>query len=144
APLAGHGWQDAIHAAMPYMTVGHPSQRGGLELVHLHNDVLQFAVAFGLFGIIAYGLALCAPLVAWARTGFRECGYGSYVAFAVVLSFLVMGLTNTNFVFEPPKVMFCFAAAVAAALAARQSADDSSVEDVARDHRSRTSANSRS
>lgn len=120
APWTGHGWHQAFNAAAPFMDVYDPARDSAGAVRHLHNDALNFAVSFGIPGFVAYALALAAPLASWWRNRPRAIGYGSYCVFGVVLAYLVMGLTDTNFVYEAPKVMFCFTAAGAAALASRR------------------------
>lgn len=123
APWTGYGWHEAFNAAAPFMGVYDPARDTAGAVRHLHNDLINFAVSFGIPGVVAYLLALAAPLASWWRNRARVGGYGSYCAFGVALSFVAMGLTDTNFVYEAPKVMFCFTAAGAAALAARRASE---------------------
>lgn len=112
-PWFGYGWHQVYQASAPYLIEEAPA--GAVR--HLHNDILNFAVAFGIVGVAAYLLALAAPAIAWLRSETPSLGAGSYAVFCVIASYFAMGLTNVSFYYEAPKVMFCFAAAAAAALA---------------------------
>jgi O-antigen ligase len=65
APLFGHGWSEAM---MPFVLERlRPDQLNWGRIVHLHNDVVQFAVSGGLLGLAAWALMLAAPIVGWLR-----------------------------------------------------------------------------
>lgn len=124
-PILGHGLYQSASAAAPFMQVYDPSSDPEGALRHLHNDVIEFAVALGIPGVIAYLLTMIAPIVTWLKNGQRRADYGSYCVFAVVAAYMAMGLTDINFLIEAPQVLYCFTAAGAAALAARRVTDAS-------------------
>ncbi len=65
SPLAGHGWGDAtMPLVFERLT---PEQLSWGQVVHLHNDIAQFAVSGGLLGLIAWALMLAAPIAGWFR-----------------------------------------------------------------------------
>jgi O-antigen ligase len=98
APLFGHGWGHVMSAIVPYLASYELSHA---QLPHLHNDALQFAVAAGLPGLIAYPILLATPLVATLRSA-RDGQYRTrlYGAVLLTISSLVLGLPDTMLSFS--------------------------------------------
>lgn len=113
APIAGHGWWQRFDAAAPFMDPVAAQQGFGVRGAHLHNDVINFGAGAGLLGIIAYGLLLAAPLAgAWFSPRDTQRTARLYAGSVLTFGFLAMGLTDSMFVYELPKTVFCLSAAV--------------------------------
>ena len=101
----GDGWSSQVTAAMPYFSPvglqGYANERWG----YLHNDALNFAVAAGLPGFVAYCLFLLAPLrAAGSRQRSPALDVRLYLAFTCVIGLLIGGMTDALFTVEMPKV----------------------------------------
>lgn len=98
APLLGHGWARLLGAPAGYLA---ESDQVHATLPHLHNEMLNFAVAGGLAGVIVYLGLLLAPLIAALRS-VRDSQYGARLAgtWLLVVAYVVMGLTDTMISFE--------------------------------------------
>lgn len=99
APWFGHGWAHVmpdtrIHLAKYYSDYA-------ASLPHLHNEVTQFAVAGGVFGICVLILLLAAPIIACLRSP-RDSQYRARMAGCVMLvvAYVGMGLPDTMVGFE--------------------------------------------
>lgn len=105
APLFGHGWHRQIAASMPYLSeVG----RQGYALEgwgYIHNDALSLAVAAGLCGLLAYGLMLAAPLLAYAGARAQDDRARLYGALCLSLGLLISGATDVLLMVEMPKML---------------------------------------
>lgn len=112
APVFGHGWWQRFAAAMPYMT-GVDASFALDNTQHLHNDVLNFASAAGIIGVVAYLILMAGPVVS-AYTSIKDGDRPLRIAIAASLSagYIAMGLTDTMFVFETPKSIYVLAAAI--------------------------------
>lgn len=106
SPLVGHGWgEDTMRLVRELLS---PEQLSWGQVVHLHNDALQFAVANGLAGFAAWLLILMAPVMAYlqlptaARTRERTQAATVLVGGAFILglydTFLAAPLTLTLYV----------------------------------------------
>lgn len=92
APIVGHG-PLAFTAVADRLA---DTQFGGAP--HLHNDLADMAASAGIFGLVAYGLFLLAPIVEIIRAKDKPGKKGSVVLVATLVSgFFVMGLTNAMF-----------------------------------------------
>jgi len=98
-PLFGHGWARLMSAAEPHLAP--EFRRYATSLPQLHNDVLNFAVAAGLTGVILYAVLLATPLIA-VLSGPRDRLFPVRFYGALVLSvaYLFDGLTDLMFGFE--------------------------------------------
>jgi O-antigen ligase len=113
APIAGHGWWHRFEAAAAHMEPEAARQGMGNRSAHLHNDALNFGAGAGALGIAAYLLLLAAPLAgAWFSASDSQRTARLYLASVLSLGFLAMGLTDSMFVYELPKTVFCMTAAV--------------------------------
>ncbi len=124
APIFGHGWWRRFSAAMPYMSEELIAQGSGASYAHLHNEMLNFATAMGVVGVLAYLLIATAPLFG-LRAYFSDPRTFGLAAMGLVLSvgMLIMGLFDAMLIFEMPKAVFCFTTAIVLALAVRQRAE---------------------
>jgi O-antigen ligase len=98
APWFGHGWARLMAAIVPHLS---PEHLVHARLPHLHNDIINFAVAGGIVGIAAYLLLLVTPIAAAWRSPrdslFHMRLYGCAV---LVISYFFAGLTDLMFGFE--------------------------------------------
>ena len=93
-PLAGLGWTSAMME--PVRALLTPEQLRWGQVVHLHNDVLQFAVSGGVLGLAAWALILAAPIVGYLRLP-RESRSPQrlHALLVLVTGALVLGLPDT-------------------------------------------------
>ena len=92
APIFGHG--PLAFTAVADRLADQPF--GGAP--HLHNDLADMAASAGMFGVVAYGLFLLAPIVEIIRAPDKPAKKASIVLVATLVSgFFVMGLTNAMF-----------------------------------------------
>ena len=110
SPWIGHGWADLIDAAVAHLPPG------ALEVSRyrqLHNDVLNFAVAGGVVGVVCYLVILLTPLVgalASPRDALR--GFRLYGASVLVVTYFFGGLTDLMFGFEFHTMLFVMLTAI--------------------------------
>jgi O-antigen ligase len=118
SPWFGHGLIDYFAAAKAHMPAGVQLP----DYAHLHNDVADFAVAAGAFGIVAYGLIVLAPLVgAWhARAPLRLPLL--YLGTVTTIGYFAMGLTNAVLGLRWQDIVF--ATILALIIALSQQAED--------------------
>lgn len=113
SPIFGHGWWDRFMAAHPFLPPLLFDHWINDRTAHLHNDVLNFASAAGVAGIVAYCVMMAAPVVSALRSprterwALRVCA-----ALGFAFGYIAMGLTDTMFVFEIPKSMYCLGAVI--------------------------------
>ena len=99
SPWVGHGWDELMTAILPFMD--EQGRAYAAKLPQLHNDVLDFAVAGGIVGVVAYLLLLAAPLVAaWRSPRDSQRVARLYGASVLVASYFGAGLTDLMFGFE--------------------------------------------
>jgi O-antigen ligase len=93
SPIFGHGWSEAMMA--PILAQLTPEQMSWGKLVHLHNDVLQFAVAGGLLGLGAWLLILLAPLIGYLQLPADAKGPAKlHATLVLVVGYFVLGLPD--------------------------------------------------
>lgn len=109
APWFGHGWSQITVAPQPWFSGPVPLA----SYSHLHNDVLDFLVAFGLPGIACYALILAAPLAGALRSP-RDSLRRTRIYAATILcaGYLVMGQSSLMLGFEYQTVLYVALAAV--------------------------------
>lgn len=116
-PLFGYGWDrrvEAVYGQLP----------GGAEAVeaiddgmrgnrHLHADLLDFGVGAGVFGLLAYVLALLAPIAGAFRSGhggqYRERRLGTAL---LSTGFFACGLSYVTLGYEFPTALYIAIAAI--------------------------------
>jgi O-antigen ligase len=92
APIFGHG--PLAFTAVADRLADQPF--GGAP--HLHNDLADMAASAGIFGVVAYGLFLLAPIVEIIRAPDKPAKKAGIVLVATLVGgFFVMGLTNAMF-----------------------------------------------
>lgn len=98
SPFIGHGWARLMSTPARYLA---ESDQHRVSLPHLHNELLNFAVFGGLAGVLVYLGLLAAPLLATLRS-VRDSQYSARLVGTslLVLSYVVMGLTDTMLSFE--------------------------------------------
>jgi O-antigen ligase len=110
APVIGHGWRHMMTAVGPYLS---DEMREFLWLPHLHNDIIDFAVAAGVIGVVIYFTILFTPLVAALRST-RDALY-PHRLFAVailVIAYAFDGLTDLMFGMEYHTMLFVVLSAI--------------------------------
>lgn len=120
SPIWGHGWNRMFSAAAPYMADFVSSYQGAAPAMHLHNDVVTFAVAGGVTAVAGYVAVLVAPFLAVFSGPPGVVRPSTYIATILVVGFVAMGLTEAMFIFEGAKVYYCVTAAAVAALARQE------------------------
>jgi len=111
APWLGYGWANLGTAAALADPAGF-GQLAGVVFM-FHNDVLDFAVAGGVFGLAAYVLFLVAPIAgafAAPRDSLRTVRF--YGALVLSVSFLVFGLTDMTFGYDLTTTLYAFLTAL--------------------------------
>lgn len=100
SPWIGHGWGEKAAATWHYYEPGEPF-RDNRNQWHLHSDVLNFAVAGGIAGLLAYATILLAPIVGAYRS-VRDSQWTPRMIGAVMLStgYAAYGAFNLVFGFE--------------------------------------------
>lgn len=98
-PLFGHGWARLMTAVQPYLA---PEQLVyTTSLPQLHNDVVNFAVAAGVVGVLVYLALLAIPIVAAWRSPRDSQWLARLFAIGVlVTTYVFAGLTDLMFGFE--------------------------------------------
>lgn len=93
APVFGHGWMRLVEASRPY--VPDWLLERSYDFNYLHNEPLDFAVGAGIFGLLAYGLILVAPVAGvLAAPKDRQFPARLYLALMLSIAFLAFGLTS--------------------------------------------------
>jgi O-antigen ligase len=104
SPWVGYGWDDLMSAIAPFLPPNWDTQGSP----HLHNDIADFAVAGGLFGLLAYAMILVAPVAAAVRS--KKDSLHRVRLFAILLlvaSYAVLGVNSLMFGFEIHTSLYC-------------------------------------
>jgi O-antigen ligase len=110
SPWIGHGWGNIMSSALPYLPW---RDRWLIHLPQLHNDVLNFAVASGVVGIVLYLIILTAPLIGALlspRDALRP--FRLYATTTMTIVYAGGGLTDLMFGFEFHTFLFAMLAAI--------------------------------
>lgn len=110
SPWIGHGWHDMMTTIVQFLPA---DQQVHAQLPQLHNDVLDFAVAAGVVGILVYLLLLATPIVVALRSA-RDGHYGEriYGVAVLVACYVGAGLTDLMFGFEYNTALYVGLAAI--------------------------------
>jgi O-antigen ligase len=111
SPWIGHGWGNIMSSVKPFLA---ESDQWLLTwLPQLHNDVLNFAVASGIVGVIAYILIVTVPIVG-AILGPRDSlrTFRLYGATVLTIVYIGGGLTDLMFGFEFHTYLFAMLTAI--------------------------------
>lgn len=104
APIFGHGSGHIGSSTTPYIpeTFSHMYQPA-----HLHNDIADFAVLGGVFGILAYLCLVASPLIVFRSLQDRETRRATTIGGIVLfVGYFTLGLTNAMFGILPQTVLF--------------------------------------
>jgi O-antigen ligase len=111
APIFGHGWARLMTSVGPFLPDG--MREFGLRLPHLHNDVIDFAVAAGVVGIAVYLLLIATPLVASSRSPRDSQWFHRMFACAILCTaYIFDGLTDLMFGMEFHDMFYVVVAAI--------------------------------
>lgn len=111
SPWIGHGWGNIISSVKPF--VADADQSLLTWLPQLHNDVLNFAVASGVVGVLAYVAIVTAPIVGAVfspRDSLRT--FRIYGATVLTIVYVGGGLTDLMFGFEFHTSLFAMLTAI--------------------------------
>jgi len=122
SPLIGHGWAghwEALMKSHPTPEIFSPVK----QYFSYHNDIADFAVAGGVFGLVAYAIIIAAPVVNLVID--PKLRANQRVAYGLILlpvSYFVFGQTDFVFGFDLLTTLYGFALAfiLAAANASQQ------------------------
>lgn len=107
SPIFGHG---------PFAFTGIASAMGDgsfSDTPHLHSDLVNLAASAGIFGLVAYGLIMAAPLVeAFRMPRSVERTWAILLSATFLSGYFVMGLTNAMFGILTVTVTFATACAL--------------------------------
>lgn len=110
SPWIGHGWANMMQAAAAHLP---PQDLVQARYPQLHNDLLNFAVAGGVVGILCYLVILATPLIgalASPRDSLRN--FRLYGAGVLVITYFFGGLTDLMFGFEFHTMLFVMLTAI--------------------------------
>jgi O-antigen ligase len=94
SPLTGHGWGEATMPLVREQLT--PEQLSWGQVVHLHNDIAQFAVSGGLLGLIGWVLMLATPLAGWLWLPLAErTPQRRHALLVVMIGAAVLGLPDS-------------------------------------------------
>jgi O-antigen ligase len=111
APWIGHGWGNVMPSVKPFLA---ESDKWLLNwLPQLHNDVLNFAVASGVVGVVAYLFIVTAPIVgALLSPPDSLRTFRLYGATVLTIVYVGGGLTDLMFGFEFHTYLFAMLTAI--------------------------------
>lgn len=108
SPLFGHGWWRRFTAAAIHMAPDAAAQANSAQVGHLHNDAINFLSAAGLLGLAAYLVIVVSPMVSALRSpADGQRAFRVAATMAMSAGILGFGLTDSVFVFELGKTVFC-------------------------------------
>ena len=110
SPWVGHGWGNIMGSVKPFIPW---TNQWMSQLPQLHNDVLNFAVAGGVGGIIAYVAVATTPIVGAIlspRDSLRT--FRLYGATVLTIVYVGGGLTDLMFCFEFHTYLFAMLTAI--------------------------------
>ena len=117
APIAGHGWEQRVAVVYQFVAGGEQAIVSADAMMqgnrHLHADMLDFGVAAGLLGLVAYGLILIAPIVG-ALSSPQDSQRPARILGTVLLStsYFFCGLSYIMLGYEFPTTLYVVTAAI--------------------------------
>ena len=104
SPVLGAGWHRRMAAVNLHLP---PADKALGGLPHLHNEVLNFAVGAGLFGVLAYAVLLLAPVIGVLRSP-RDSQFPQrlYGVALLVSSYVLLGLADVMLGFETHTALY--------------------------------------
>jgi O-antigen ligase len=110
-PWLGYGWERKLEAIVPYLADHGAMLAEGHH--HLHSDWADFGVSAGILGLIAYAMAMAAP-IAGAFAAPRDALYRRRLMGAWLLSggYLCCGLTYLMLGYEFHTTLYVVLAAI--------------------------------
>ena len=117
APWIGYGWGNLAEAAAAHGLGVDADDR----FFQFHNDLVNFAVAGGIVGIICWLLLLAAPLLG-TLTMARDSLAGArlYCCLVLTLGYAVFGLTDMTIGYDLTTTLYCFLTVAILALFRRE------------------------
>ena len=111
SPWIGHGWGNIIPSVKPFVP---DADQWMLKILpQLHNDVLNFAVASGVIGVVAYLFIVTAPIVGALRSPRDNLRtFRLYGATVLTIVYVGGGLTDLMFGFEFHTYLFAMLTAI--------------------------------
>ena len=111
SPWIGHGWGNIIPSVKPFIP---DADQWMLSILpQLHNDVLNFAVASGVVGVVAYLFIVTAPIVgALLSPPDSLRTFRLYGATVLTIVYVGGGLTDLMFGFEFHTYLFAMLTAI--------------------------------
>lgn len=108
APWVGHGWNNQLASALPYMSEFGRAGYANENWAYLHNEAISLAVSAGAMGLVAYFLIFTAPIVGVMHS-VRDSQFGAraYAISIIVAGIFAGGLTEVLFKYELPKAFLC-------------------------------------
>lgn len=104
APVFGHGWAHVMELAREHLPEALKWEAG---LPHLHNEMLQFAVAGGVFGVLIVIGLLALPIAAALRSGHDRMRRARVLGASLLTAgYVVMGLPDVMVGFEMHTALF--------------------------------------
>jgi O-antigen ligase len=111
SPIYGYGWWQRFIAIEPYLLTDTARAFSG-PLGHLHNDLLNFATAAGVLGLLAYLLIIVAPAVsAWRSPRDSQWWFRIVAAISLGAGFFAFGFSDALFVVEVTRTVYILGAA---------------------------------
>jgi O-antigen ligase len=104
APIFGHGWEGMMQALVPYMPEHYMDQ---VSLPHLHNELLNFALASGVVGVIVLFVLYLTPI--WMALGSVNDSQKQVRIFGcsiLLISYVVLGLADTMISYETHTALY--------------------------------------
>ncbi len=104
APVFGHGWAGMMRAIEPHLPAIHADQA---SLPHLHNEILNFALAAGIVGVMVLAAILATPMILALRsTSDSQKTARIYGCSILILGYLVLGTADTMLSYETHTSLF--------------------------------------
>jgi O-antigen ligase len=104
APWIGHGWNNQLASALPYMNEFAQAGFQSENWAYLHNEALSLAVSAGALGIAAYTLIYAAPIIALVGISHDPQFIGRvYAILIITFGLFTGGMSDVLFKYELPK-----------------------------------------